>query len=57
VLTEENNWKTCLQNPLNMFDLKYYAVKLELSLGSNEVTCSLCDSVLEEVISLKKIAR
>jgi len=40
-----------------MFDLKYYAVKLELSLGSNEVTCSLCDSVLEEVISLKKIAR
>jgi hypothetical protein len=31
---EENNWKTCLQNPLNMFDLKFCAVKLELPLGA-----------------------
>jgi len=36
-----------------MFDLKYCAMKLELSLQSNEVHCLLYDSVLEEVISLK----
>jgi len=53
-LTEENNCQTCLQNPLNMFDLKYCAMKLELSLGSNEEQCLLYDSVLEEVISLKR---
>ena len=52
-LTEENNCQTCLQNALNMFDLKYCAMKLELSLGSNEEQCLLYDSVLEEVISLK----
>jgi len=52
-LAEENNCLTCLQNPLNVFDLKYCAMKLEISLGSNEVQCLLYDSVLEEVISLK----
>jgi hypothetical protein len=39
MLMEENSWPTCLQNPLNKFDLKHCAVKLELLLGSNEVTC------------------
>jgi len=39
MLTEENNWQTCLQNPLNIFDLKYCALKLKLLLVSNEVTC------------------
>jgi C4-type Zn-finger protein len=40
---------------LNMFDLKFCAVKLELPLGAIKwhVQCPLCDSVLEEVISLK----
>ena len=41
MLTEENNWQTSVQTPLNMFDLKYCAVKLELPLGSNEVTCTM----------------
>jgi hypothetical protein len=38
---------------MNMFNLKYCAMKLEISLGSNEVQCLLYDSVLEEVVSLK----
>ena len=52
-LTEENKCQPCLQNPLNVFNLKYCAMKLEISLGSNEVQCLLYDSVLEEVVSLK----
>jgi hypothetical protein len=42
-LTEENNCPACLQNPLNMFNLKYCAMKLEISLGSDEVQCLLYD--------------
>jgi len=41
MLMEENSWQTCLQNPLNTFDLKHCAVKLESPLGSNEVTCAM----------------
>ena len=41
MLTEESNWQVCLQNPLNMFDLKCCAVKLELLLGNNEVNCAI----------------
>jgi len=37
MLTEENKWQTCLQNPVNMFDLRYCALKLEFAVGSNEV--------------------
>ena len=40
-LMEENNWQTCLQNTLNVFDWKYHAVKLGSPLGSNEVTCAV----------------
>jgi hypothetical protein len=40
---------------LNVFNLKYCAMKLEISLGSNEVQCLLYDNVLKEVISLKQI--
>jgi hypothetical protein len=39
-----------------MVNLKYCAMKLEISLGSNEVQCLLYDSVLEEVVSLKHCA-
>ena len=52
-LTGENNCHTRLQNPLNLFDLKYCVMKLKLSLGSNEEQCLLYDSVLDEVLSLK----
>jgi hypothetical protein len=38
---EENSWQTCLQNPLNVFNLKHCAVKLELPPGSNEVACAM----------------
>jgi len=41
MLMEVNNWQTWLQNSVNMFDLKYWSVKLELPLGSNEVTCAM----------------
>jgi hypothetical protein len=41
MLMEENSWQTCLQTPLNIFDLKHCAMKLELHLGSNEVTCAM----------------
>jgi len=41
MLTEENNWQICLQTPLNMLDLQYCAVKLELPVGRNEVTCAM----------------
>jgi hypothetical protein len=30
-----------VQNPLNVFDLKYHAVKLGSPLGSNEETCAV----------------
>jgi hypothetical protein len=41
MLTEENNWQTCLQNTLNMFDLKYCTAKVELPLESNGVTYAM----------------
>jgi len=40
-LMEGNNWQAYLQNPLNVFDLKYCAVKSGSPLGSNEVTCAM----------------
>jgi len=54
-LTEEKNCQTCLQNTLNMFDFKYCAMKLKISLGISEVQCLLYGSVLEEVISLNTV--
>ena len=42
MLTDENYWQTCSQNPLNVVDLKYCAVKSELLLRSNEVICAMC---------------
>jgi len=44
--------------PIAHVPFEYCAVKFELFLGSNEVTCAiaLCDSVVEEVIRLKNTA-
>jgi len=42
MLMEENNQQACSQNPLNVADLKYCAVKSELLLRSNEVICAMC---------------
>jgi hypothetical protein len=41
MLMGENNWRTCLQNPLNVVDLKFCAMELGLLPGNYKVICAM----------------